>query len=206
VTIALGLTAVAIVGNAARFKEGRDILAGYSPPAKAAIAVINLGGAHVSPGFNPAANAPEAFVEQGGPQVGAETMQAISAKFGSPGYSVEQLSAQPEPVRRSADLVAARALGLRLAPAPRPAPFSCTRRRASSGGFALPPGGAVLVAERRSPLALRRFAGAYAIALGDLRAGRPTTLRIPTDAAGVPWRGQAQSASGIAVCPLPAGG
>jgi len=206
VAIALGLTAVAIVGNAARFKEGRDILAGYSPPAKAAIGVMNLGGAHVSPDFNPAANAPEAFVAQGGPQVGAATIQAISAKFGSPGYSVGQLLAQPEPVRRSADLVAARALDLKPIPASRPAPSSCARRQASGGGFALPAGGAVLVAERRSPLALRRFAGAYAIALGDLHAGRPTALRIPVDAANVLWRGRATGAGRIAVCPLPAGG
>lgn len=206
VAIALALTAVAIVGNAARFKEGRDVLAGYSPPAKAAIAVTNLGDAHVSPGFNPAANAPEAFVEQGGPQVGAGTIQAISAKFGSPGYSVGQLLAQPEAVRRSADLVAARALDLRLMPASRPIPSSCMRRRASDGGFALPPGGAVLVAERRSPFALRRFASAYAIALGDLPRGRPIALRIPTDAADVPWRGRVQSAGGLSVCPLPADG
>ncbi len=199
-TIALGLTVLAVVGNVPRFKEGRDVLAAYSPPANAAITVIELGGSHVSPTFDPALDAPEAFAPGRGAYVGAGSIQEVSAKFGSPGYSISGLLNQSEAVRESADLVAARALRLKIAPKGPGANPLCHPGKAKTDEVALPRGGAVLAVRRNSRLTLRRFGDRYVTDLGRLSTGRAAALRIPGDAANVPWRAYAPTADGLAVC------
>ncbi len=199
--LALALTLAGIAGNTFRFKEGREVLGPYSPPTNAAIAVVNLGGANVPPEFNPSVEAPEAFQPERGAQFGAGPMQAVSEKFGSPGYSVAELLGKDESTRRSADLVAARALGLRLTPAA-DAPGDSCRRHEGRGGFELPAGGAILIADRSTVLALHRFAGSYAVQIGRMTPGRAMKLSVPRDAAAVPWQAIAPGAGSVTFCEI----
>jgi hypothetical protein len=195
VFIALLLTVAAVAGNLPRFKEGRDLLSGYSPTAKAAIAAVELGGSNVRPGFS-SLDATEAYPPNRIPWFGASEVLAVSAKFGALGYSASELLVQDEGVRETADLVAARALNLGLTAAAPNA--SCRTADAAAENLELPPGEALLVANDRSPLLLRRFADRYVVDLGPLSPGRPVALRIPVDDAGVPWT--ATAAGGLAVC------
>ncbi len=194
VSIALVVAVVAIVGNLPRFEEGRDVLAGYSPTAKAAMTVVELGGSNVPPDFG-SLDAPEAFPPDRLPYFGAGLVQDVSARFGALGYPVSELLAQSDQVRETADLFAARALGLKLTVA---ADATCRASGAVPKSTELPNGGAVLVTRNRSPLLLKRFADRYVVDLGRLPARRPVALRIPVDDAGVPW--MAAAAGGLAVC------
>jgi hypothetical protein len=199
VIAAAALTVVAVVGNLARFKEGRDVLAEYSPPANAAITVVELGGSNIPPGFNPALDAPEAFAVDRGVYFGAGSIQEIAAKFGSPGYTVPELLSQSEAVRRSADVVAAHALGIHTEPGGASG-RACHPQRGASDIAVLPPGKSILVSRRPSPMFARRFASRYVIEVGHVAPDSPVALRIPSDSADTPWRIQAPSSAGLTVC------
>jgi hypothetical protein len=201
VLIAAALMVAAVVGNVPRFKEGRDVLAEYSPPTKAAMAAMVLGGSDISPQFNAAAESPEAFPPGLAAFIGAGGIQEIAAKFGSPGYSVAELMEQPEAVRRSADIVAAHALEVHTMPAGA-AGASCQPRGSTGDAVAVPRGGAILVSNRPSPLLARRFADKFVIGVGEVKPGQPVVLRIPGDAADVAWHAQAPDSGGLTACPL----
>jgi hypothetical protein len=204
--VAAALTVAAVVGNLPRFQEGRDILAEYSPPTNAAIAVMVLGGSHIVPTFSPAANAPEAFPGGRGPFIAAGTIQEIAAKYGSPGFSVAELIGQPEWVRRSADIVAAHALEVHTVPAEGAAEGAraaqCHLEPGAGESVTVPRGGGILVAKNPSPLLARRFGAEFSIEVGTVEAGAPMALTIPADSAAVPWRVQAPESGGLTACPL----
>jgi hypothetical protein len=191
--IALFLTAAAVAGNLPRFKEGRDVLSGYSPTAKAAVAAVEFGGSAIRPGFS-SLEATEAYPPDRVPWFGADEVLAVSAKFGALGYSADQLLVQDEGVRETADLVAANALNLEAPAASSP----CRPSGTVTEGVKLPPGGAMLVARNGSRLRLRRFADRYAVDLGPLKPNRPVSLRIPADDVDVAWMAAARG--GLAVC------
>ena len=193
------LTVVAIAGNLFRFQDGRDILVEYSTGAKAAFAAIELDGSHMEPGFNPATEAPGAFVPGRETFIGPALLATLNANFGRFGYTVPELLAQSEEIRRTADIVAA--VGMKLEAVPgEDAAHDCgplAQRRAVK----LPPGGAVLSAEHRSPLLLRRFGSNYAVDLGELQPGVATVVRIPGDSAKVAWHAYAPNAGRLSACP-----
>jgi hypothetical protein len=194
------LTVVAIAGNQFRFQDGRDILVEYSTGAKAAFAAIELDGSHMDPGFNPATEAPEAFVPGRETYIGPALLATLNAHFGRFGYSLPELLAQSEGIRRTADLVAAKGMGLEAVPSGNGVGNcgSLVERRAVK----LPPGGAVLVAQNRSPLRLRRFGGNYAVDLGVLQPKTATIIRVPKDAAKIAWHAYAPDAGRLSACPL----
>jgi hypothetical protein len=199
--VAAALTVAAVAGNAARFQEGRELLIAYSPPTNAAIGVIVLGGEAYDPGFNTFTEAPEAFPPGLAAYVGAGPTQALAAKYGNPGFSVAELEAQPDSVRRSGDIVAAHGLGVHTVPAG--AGANCQPQAGAGDTVTLPPGGAVLVAARPSELLAGRFADGFVIGVGEVGPA-PVTLAIPADAADRPWRVQAPASGGLTACPLPA--
>ncbi|MGB7589462.1 MAG: hypothetical protein WBM00_12230 [Solirubrobacterales bacterium] len=200
VVAAIGLTVVAVAGNLARFKEGRDILAEYSPPAKAAITVMVLGGSDISPDFNAAADAPEAFATDRAVYFGAGSIQQLSAKFGSPGYTIPELLSQSESVRRSADIVAAHALRIHTEPVGASGGV-CHPRRGKGESVALQPGESILVSRRPSSVLARRFADHYVIEVGHVTPDHPVSLRIPGDSAAIPWRVRAPGSGSLTACP-----
>jgi hypothetical protein len=201
--VAAALTVAAVVGNMPRFKEGRDVLTEYSPPAKAAVTVMLLGGDNVSPEFSPATDAPEAFTPGREVFLGAGQTGEVAARFGSLGFSPAELATQAQWVRRSADIVAAHALEVHTAPAGR-AGSGCRLAPSSGDAVTLPRGGAVLVSRRSSPVLAGRFADGYVIEVGEVGPSG-AVLRIPGDAAQVPWRVQASDSGGLTACPLSGG-
>jgi hypothetical protein len=191
----------AVAGNVPRFKEGRDILAEYSATANAAIAVMVLGGHSISPTFSPAADAPEAFPAERAPSLGAGTAQLLAARYGTPGITIGELLDQPEWVRRSADIVAARALEVHTEAAGSSA-AGCRPTPAAGDTVTVPRGGALLVARRPSSLLARRFAGQFVIEVGGVEPGQPMVLKIPGDSSSAQWHLQAPDSGGLTACPL----
>ncbi|MGE5282678.1 MAG: hypothetical protein ACM3N0_10235 [Chloroflexota bacterium] len=197
---AAAFTVAAVVGNLPRFKEGRDVLVEYTSSARASMAAMELDGAGMPPDFNPVTEAAEAFVPGREAYIGPSSLDAITSRYGRLGYSLGELRTQPEPVRETADIVAARGLGLRTAPGG--AASAGCRTSGATGAIRLPPGGGVLRAQRASPLLLRRFASAYPVEIGRLRPGVAATVRIPTDRERLAWHAFAPDGGMLIVCPL----
>jgi hypothetical protein len=195
---ATALTVVAVIGNLPRFKEGRDILVEYSTSARAAMAAMELDGSNMYPGFNPATEAPEAFVPGRETYVGPEPLSMLNARFGRFGYSLPELRSRPEEERRTADIVAARGMG--LAPVSARGAGSACRASGPDATIRLPRGGALLSAGSASPLLLRRFADNYAAEIGQLRPGVATAVRIPSDASRIAWHAYAPSGGRLTAC------
>lgn len=196
---ATALTLVAVVGNLPRFKEGRDILVEYSTSFRSAVAVMELDGAQMRPDFNPATEAAEAFTPGRETLIGPATVAMLNAKYGRFGYPIDVLSEKSEGERQTADLVAARGLGLRLTPSATGVGTHCRTVNATDG-VRLPRGGAELTARQASPLLLRRFGSRYVAEVGQLSPGRAASLRIPVDASRLAWHAYAPDARRLTVC------
>lgn len=196
---ATALTVAAVIGNLPRFKEGRDILVEYSTGARAAMAVMELDRAHMRPDFNPATEAAEAYTPGHETYISPGSLASLSEKYGRYGYTIEELRSQPEGVRQTADIVAAR--GMELAVTESVAPGSRCRTSQTTT-IRLPRGGARLVAEGGSPLLLRRFADNYAAEIGQLQPGVAATVRVPPDAAPNAWHAYAPSGGRLTACSL----
>jgi hypothetical protein len=127
------------------------------------------------------------FTGEGGVATGYLT---AVREFGSPGFSLSELKAQPEPVRQEADRLLADNLGVRLEPAAA-APTGCREVRGEPGAaisVALPRAGAVLRSPSTSEVRLRRFGAAFpAEPVGSLAADVPTSLIVPPDMVPDPW-------------------
>jgi hypothetical protein len=126
-------------------------------------------------------------------------------EYGSPGFSLPELRAQPESSRERVDSALARSLGLGLEPTSA-SPRDCRRITAEGGrgtSFELPTGGAVL-STRQAPseLSLRRFGSAFTLTAGTLEPGAPSALAVPADSAPDPWYASTP-ASALAVCGPP---
>ncbi len=200
--VAALLTLAMVVGNLARFHEGRDVLEAYSPPANAAMTVMVLGGDDISPDFNPAIDSPEAFPEERLAYLGAGPTQALSEKYGQMGFSVSELEAQPDWVRRSADIVAAFALEVHTQPATPAQAAGCKLQPGAGTTVTVPPGGAVLVAARRSPLLAHRWADEPVVEVGEVGPEQAQALVVPSDEASRPWQLSAAESGGLTACPL----
>ncbi len=197
---ATALTVVAVVGNMPRFREGRDILVGYSSDFRAAVAAMELDGPQMRPAFNPATEAAAAFTPGRETHLGPTSVAALSGKYGSFGYPIAVLREKPEGQRETADLVAVRGLGLKLTPTA--GNGSHCRSASAAGSIRLPRGGALLRAQRSSPLLLRRFGSHYVAEVGQLQADQSAFIRIPTDDATLAWHAYAPDAGRLTACRL----
>lgn len=197
---AAALTIAAVIGNMPRFKEGRDILVEYTTSARAAMAVMELDGTNMRPDFNPPTEAAEAFTPGRETYIGPASLAAITAKYGRYGYTLPELRSRPEEERRTADIVAARGMG--LAPVSARGGDSDCRTSGPDATVRLPRGGALLSAESPSPLLLRRFADNYAAEIGQLRPGVAVAVRIPRDASRIAWHAYAPSGGRLTACRL----
>jgi hypothetical protein len=196
---ATALTVAAVVGNLPRFKEGRGIISEYSNSARATFTAIEADGSHMEPGFSPATEAPGAYVPGREAYVGPESVATLNSHFGRFGYSVAELLDQSEPVRQTADIVAADGMKLKAVPSSRP--LAC-RPITGRSAIRIPRGGALLRAEHESPLLLRRFGSNYAVELGQLQPKVATVVRIPTDTVRAAWHAYAPGAGVLSACPL----
>ncbi len=157
--------------------------------------------------------------------------RSVFEKYGSPAYSPAELASQPQGVRRAADTVLVRALGLRLhrienapggaGPAPRPLiPARGAWKQTATGCVKLPasvpaPGAmaeietsGIVIRAGDAPVSVRlgRFADGTPVALGSVPADAESALLIPPDAAGeaspVRWRIGVSGAGGVSLCGL----
>ncbi len=106
-----------------------------------------------------------------------------------------------DPIAADADAILGQAYSLHVVPAAGP-PGRRGCARVGSNDFALPRGGARILAPRGGELVLRRFAEAPTVQVGSIPAGDFAAIRIPGDRAPDPWRGQLTPAQPITVCAL----
>jgi hypothetical protein len=140
--------------------------------------------------------------------VALEAAEYLSARdaFGSPAYSLTELSSAPEAARAQADTVLARALEISLTAAPPPERGTACRIATSGGGSVvadLPNGGTLLRAGAPAEIAVGRFSTSFPVQLGSIPAGSWRALRIPGDRAARPWRVSLSGPSAVRLCPLP---
>ncbi|MGH2961135.1 MAG: hypothetical protein ACRDL3_02930 [Solirubrobacterales bacterium] len=203
--VVLAVFAFSLAANLHELRDAGNAFRGEAGSSRAQLAALELadGAAHPTylPGQDPSLSAflPAGFPVQVGPYL------AAAERFGSPAYSLEELRAQDERVRRGADAVLTRALDLRLEPAePDARPPGC--REPATGealrSIDLPRGGALLRAERDAQMALARFADLPFFGVGGLAADRPAAIRAPPDLAPEPWRAGFITAGAVEICPL----
>jgi hypothetical protein len=200
--VAAALTVAAVAGNLARFQEGRQILDAIQKEARADMAVIELAGPNGNQAFTPNLSAPHlvpaALDLNSGPWL------EVVDRYGSSAYSISQLLGQSEAVREQADAIAVKILRLHLAPAPDARTGQCRKigGAAAPTEIALPRGGAVLVADRDSPVTLRRWADDFAASIGNVHGGQAMSLPIPVDRSDVPWRLSFDRGGQLEVCAI----
>jgi hypothetical protein len=128
------------------------------------------------------------------------------SNWGSLGATVTEVRRLPRVVRERADVILARALGLRLAPAAQALPVGGCRTVGGGGRpavGAVPRGGAVLEPGTAGPVdvSLRRFGERFSAPVGGTPPGQRALLLIPTDPAPDLWQ-LAASAGPLRVCAL----
>lgn len=196
---ALVVLAAAVVPNMVFFHEAYESYRNTSQIERADLAALEITRPRVVPGFR----IEEAEADTGYVPVEANAYFETRDADGSPAYDEAELAAAPEHARIPGDKVMAAALGVALAPgrmgkACHPAPID-------GGSLVLPldRGGASLLATRPLQLALGRFSESFPVALGELRPGTWTTLRIPPDLSPQPWKLQLSGGGQVTVCLAP---
>lgn len=128
-------------------------------------------------------------------------------ELGSPAYAPEELPGAPEPARRAADEVLAKAQSLRGTPVSPAGRAACEPLEPDGFGTAvtvLGPGAYVVRATGLGPepvrLRARRFADGFEVELGVITPRRPAAIEIPQDRAPRPWELQLVGAESAAVC------
>jgi hypothetical protein len=122
--------------------------------------------------------------------------------FGAGGYSAGTIAGLPDDFRRVADADLVAALGLGLAPAPRPE--GAAPCRPASGELTLPRGGVWLGPDVApdAELLLGRFADRPTVPLERPQRARGVQLRLPPDSVEAPWKLLLRSRAPISVCGL----
>jgi hypothetical protein len=184
-------TALAVLGNLYQLDAAAsNIRQGYARTVRSQLAMIELARERVPADFSPATDTPDVsppvLISRAGPYLDAVD------RFGSPAFSVEEVAEQSEEVRRGADVVLARALGVRVRPVTIAGDTREGCRRIAPaehpGGFQLSAGGVLVRATgQAAELKLRRFADTFALTLGTLGSGESARIRIPVDPAPAPW-------------------
>ena len=169
------VTAVVVIANVHELEDGADRLRQYSDYVGASLGALELASAQVEPDY-----APEPLIA---PHVVAGDYLAAVAQFGSPAATPDEIVGRSPSVRREADIVLTRALGLGLENAPiqagggepavarltggrlARAPAGCVRFEPEPAGsievrFAAP-GLALRAGDGRATMRLRRFAEGY---------------------------------------------
>jgi hypothetical protein len=125
---------------------------------------------------------------------------AASDRLGSIALPAAEIPTQPPSVRKAADSLLAATVPPRLLPV-EGRPRGCERLTATEAGAgaAVEPG-SVLVADAAAELKLRRFADEFSIPAGELSAGVPASLLLPTDSSSQPWQATTSPPQPLKVC------
>ena len=198
----LALFAVSLTGNVALMVKAADDFSDDAARVRAEIAAILPDAVSLQPdirlGYLPGGadvpSSPRALVE-------------FADDVGSTGFTLEELLAQPEDVRRETDLKLVRALGVGAFPAPRGTVTDlCESYPPAEDGYSTFPldgglNGIRLVGDTGDPgaaLALGRYADVPTVPVGSIAPEGTTGLILPADDLGRPWSGRA--AGTVEVC------
>ena len=199
--LTLGIAVVvllALPANIAQLRSGyrSDTLHNDAGVSRAEFSMLELAGARVDPEYVPAAD-PQVAAAGGGLYIGipAGAYLRSVARNGSPAFTLAELRAQPEELRKIADITLADALELHSEAIPGPPAGSRCRvyappRGAPSTSFPLPPGRTAYAPAAGQPVAisLRRFAAGQSGELEEAQPGAWRSIAIPRDLASEPWR------------------
>jgi hypothetical protein len=188
----IALTAVSVAVNLVHVRDTRAFLTAYATTARPTLTMVELSAATIEPTFHPAGDAKGASPLN--VRLAAKTYLGGVANWGSIAATLAEVRRLPPVVRARADVVLARALGLRLVPAAPGLPRGrCEVVAGAEGGAPatvdLPRGGAILENAGPEPAVarLRRFGPSFAVEATIAPGGR-SLLRIPADRASEPWR------------------
>jgi hypothetical protein len=198
--------AFSVATNVAILRDGAAFFRdGYSTPARAEFAMLELARDRVDPDVDAAPAGSESPLAL--PGLPAGPYLAVVDRYGSLGLTLPELERESEGVRQHADRTLARILELGLEPSRAGTPDGgCLQLRTTEPdgpiGFRLPPGGAILRARGAAPAAVTvgRFAVPSA-EVGSLVPGEAATLGIPTDWSSRPWLASIGGAESVEVCP-----
>jgi hypothetical protein len=127
------------------------------------------------------------------------SLLSFEREYGPLGDSADEIRAQTDAVRRGADFVLIRVLGIGAVEVPAGQALKtsgCVTRRPGADGyttFELAPGINAVTLERDpgatgATLDLGRFADVPDVEIGTLRPGRQNVVLLPSDGLGGPWR------------------
>ena len=189
VGVLVAVTAFSLAVNLFHLLEARTFLNAYAINAGPTLTMVELARAEVDSGFRPGRQARGASAGEVGVPAGAY-LRGI-ANWGSVAPTLEEVRRRPRAVRDRADVVLARAKGLRLVPA-----TSGRRRDRCTGGAGRPvrldlrPGERTVLENLgggSAIVALRRFGPSFAASVGGVAPGETALVGAEGDAAPEPW-------------------
>ena len=208
------LVAFSAVGNYAVLRSGSLSLQDSATHIRAELGALEVAGRSVDPNY-----VPDQARTQG---VRAGPYLAVVRAHGSPADSPAEIALQADPVRVEADGVLEHALGVTVRPAASASTAAPPVQLVSVGGgtvgrhggclvlrpggpgafveLVLPPGGALVSPQGRSPVAysLRHFAAAYALPLGTVT--RTSSIRVGRGRTALTWYLRLQASQSVEAC------
>ncbi len=191
----IALFAVAATGVGANYillrQEGAFLRDVATPKVKTILGGVEAAGPNATPAGLALASATvlsELIPGTTGARPAATLYLDAADTYGGLGSAPAEVEASP--FAPAGDLALVTTLGLRLTPAPAPAPSLCRVVPAPAGNavFRLPPGGAVLESRTgATSVELRRFASTFGAPVGAMPPGKPMALRTPRDNIPAPW-------------------
>jgi hypothetical protein len=205
--VAALLAAVSITGCSSG--ADADTLHHDATVSRAEFAMLELAGDRVDPEYVASAD-PNVSAVGGGLYIGipAGAYLRSVARNGSPAFTLEELRAQAEEVRKIADITLADAIGIEPRAIARPTdagscPVFAPEPGQGTGSFPLPPGTTAYgpAGGRPVTVGLRRFAAEQSGVLEEVPAGSWRALDIPRDAAPERWHATIDAPMRVCVQP-----
>jgi len=210
--IAVTFVAFSLAPNIRALSQSAENVELSTDETRAGLTAMELARETVPAGFSASAAVPEF---RGGlylPSTAGAYLATVD-RYGSPGFSEDQLLQRDNDARRVADAVLVGALDLRLrvvsASSTDASPRECRGRHVETGGLVTAaPGTRIMVIPETATgvqVTAARFADTPAVNLGQVDDARPAVLRIPRDRATRAWRLGLVGSAIVRVCAQPTG-
>jgi len=185
------VAAVGVGSNVALLRDGSAFLRLSAVSERAALAGIEIAGPDANRSYVPDVGSLEVTLAFGPGDDAGTYLDAVD-RYGSIGYSPEQVRGLPEPVRELTDRSLVRALGLAVSPSAKGLPHrGCVDLGPDPGAtpsLELAPGQTLaLESDRGATVKLNRFGDAPMAPVGSLKPGEVGTLTVPADGIPDPW-------------------
>jgi hypothetical protein len=208
---AIVVALLALPANIAQLRSGNsdDTLHHDAKVSRTEFAMLELAGNRVDPEYIASAD-PNVAAVGGGLFIGIPAAAYLSSvqRNGSPAFDLAELRAQPDELRKIADITLADAIGLEPRVIARPpgvtsCPVFSPAPRSDTASFPLRPGRTLFgpAGKRAVTIGLRRFADSQSGVLEELPPGAWRSLEIPSDAAAEPWRAVVDAPTRVCFAP-----